>query len=165
MILTQRLSKSGNLCKVLVYKQFKDHLLHEKDLFISNPSSNFESKYWRFQNIGNLKVNLGTKFWDILALHSRNSKSSLLTTGTFLYVESHISYTTFCLILPLWYSLYAYCICHNLFSEKENNCQRETQVIIIITDLACIPLISYTKMHLLVKHLYAHTLDIQYGFG
>ncbi len=47
-------------------------------------------KYWRFQNMWNLKIDFGTIFWDILTLHLYNSKSSLPTTGTFRYVETHM---------------------------------------------------------------------------
>ncbi len=44
-------------------------------------------KYWRCQNMWNLKIDFEDIFWDILVFHRL---SSLLTTGTFQYVESHI---------------------------------------------------------------------------
>ncbi len=82
--------KFRNLFKVLVFWQFRDQFWHENTVFAPNPSSNFRNKYWRFQSMWNLKIDFGTIYWGILTLHPRNSKSSLLTTGTFRYVVSHI---------------------------------------------------------------------------
>ena len=51
-------------------------------------SSNLESKYWRFQNMWDLKIDLGIIFWDILPLNNYcNSILSLPPSGR--YVESH----------------------------------------------------------------------------
>ncbi len=88
--LRKRLLKFGNLYKVLVFRQFRCPFLHENTVFAPNPSSNLKIKYWKFQNMWNLKINFRTIFWDILTLIPHNSKSSLPTTGTFRYVESHI---------------------------------------------------------------------------
>ena len=81
LILRKKALKFGNLYKVLVFG----------NAFAPNPSSNIKIKNWRFQSMWNLKIDFGTVFWDILTLHPRNSKSSLPTTGTFRYVESHIN--------------------------------------------------------------------------
>ena len=90
LILRKRLLKFGNPYKVLVFWQFRGQFFHEHTVFPPNPSSNLQIKYWRLQNIWNLKINFGTIFWDILTVHPCNSKSSPLTTGTFWYVESHL---------------------------------------------------------------------------
>ncbi len=39
-------------------------------IFLSNPSSNIETKYRRFQNMWNLKIDLWTILWDILTFWS-----------------------------------------------------------------------------------------------
>ncbi len=44
-------------------------LLHEKAIFMSNPSNNLERKYLRLQNMWNLKIDLGTILWYILTLY------------------------------------------------------------------------------------------------
>ena len=81
--------------KVLVFWQFRCQFLHKDTLFGPNPSSNLKIKYWRFQNLWNLKINFGITFWDILTLYPHNSKSSLLTTCTFRYV-----WVTIIILLP-----------------------------------------------------------------
>ena len=86
----KRLLKFVNLYKVLVFWQFRCQYFYENTVFAPNPWSNLKIKYWIFQSMWNLKNDFGTKFWDILTLHPHISKSSLPTTGTFRYVESHI---------------------------------------------------------------------------
>ena len=72
----KKLLKFGNLYKVLVFWKFRGLFLHEHTVFAPNPSSNWKIKYWRLQNMWNLKIDFGTIFWDILTLHPSNSKSS-----------------------------------------------------------------------------------------
>ncbi len=40
--------------------------------YTSNPQSNLEIKYWRFQHMWNLKLDHVIIFWDILTLHLKN---------------------------------------------------------------------------------------------
>ncbi len=84
--LRKRLLNFGNMYKVLVFWQFRGPYLHENTVFAPNPSSTLKIKHWRFKNMWNLKIEFGTIFWDILTLHLSNTKSSILTTGTFWYV-------------------------------------------------------------------------------
>ena len=84
-----RLLKFGNLYKILAFWQFKGPFLPENTAFAPNTSSNLKIKYWRFQNMWNIKIDFGIILWDILTSHPHNSKSSLPITGTFWYVESY----------------------------------------------------------------------------
>ena len=92
LILRRRLLKCGNLHKVLVFGQFRGPFLHENTIFAPNLSRNLKIKYWRLQNMWNLKIDFGTIFWDILTLYPQNSKSSLLKTSTFRYLSHNYYY-------------------------------------------------------------------------
>ena len=67
------------------------YFLHENTVSIKQLERvRIEDSPGRFQNMQNLKIDLGTIFWDILVCSSvLNSKSSLPTTGIFWFVESH----------------------------------------------------------------------------
>ena len=97
--------------KYWYFGKCRGQFLHENTVFAPNPSYDLKIKYSRFQSMWNLKIDFVTIFWYILTLHPHNSKSSLLTTGTFWYVESHIylSYILWCLMLSLYtYMLMSY---------------------------------------------------------
>ena len=74
------------LYKVLVFWQFRGQFWHWNTVFAPNPLrlSIEGSKVCEIS-----KLTLGLYF-EILILHPHNSKYSLLTTGTFWYVESHM---------------------------------------------------------------------------
>ncbi len=61
----KKAKKFGICKKVSVFWQFTSSFLH---VFAPKPSSNLNTKYWRFQNIWNLKIYSGAIFWDILTL-------------------------------------------------------------------------------------------------
>ena len=59
LILRKRLLQFGNLCKVLVFWQFRGHFFH---VFTLNPLSNLKIKYWRFQD----NVKSQDRLWDYI---------------------------------------------------------------------------------------------------
>ena len=96
-----------------------------KQCFCTKSSSKLKIKYCRFQNMWNLKIDVGTIFWYILTLRPHNSKSSLPTTGTFQYVESHLLIRDHdlwtpqgCLLLTRFYGCSCLCACMYVLIEK-----------------------------------------------
>ena len=88
----KRFSKFGSLGKVM-YWQFKSPFSHENAVF--RKILQLETNCWRFQNMWNLKINLGSTFWDILTLHQckLKIKSVLCIFLSISYIISELKIT------------------------------------------------------------------------
>ncbi len=83
----------GNMGKVLHTLAIWILILTQEVLFTSNHSSNNVESKINIEDFKNMwHLGLGTIVWEMLILHTWNSKSSLPTTGIFRYVESHFSH-------------------------------------------------------------------------
>ena len=140
----------------------KVHFLHEHCVVLSNPSSNLESKYWRFQNMWNQSLDLGTIFWDIW----------LLKTGIFRYMLSHKVVVAVCnnilmFILPTvllvnnehTQQLVSFnMLSHKLLKVADTVCNNillfTLQTVLLVTELACFK--SWFKLQFKSNYFFNH---------